>query len=259
MSRDWKEQSYLSRMHCRDRHTVPRPPLQQQVPLTPLWKDQQGLHPLEAQRGHPADTPTSECHSAGQGDTCGGSHPLYMECDPHLEGETGLCVTDSLLLPDEQGMARMVVSNPSAYPQVAGSGTTMGEVFAAAVVQHDDPITEGSLTAKCDPMGLRPLVDSFEVRRVDASRDEVRRQKLLDTMARPELLDSSQMQRLFDFLANHHETFSVDQDERGETDLLQMQIETSDASPTKQPARRMPFAVRQEVARQLRKSKFFQR
>ncbi len=29
-------------------------PLQQQVPLTPLWKDQQGLHPLEAQRGHPA-------------------------------------------------------------------------------------------------------------------------------------------------------------------------------------------------------------
>ncbi len=54
MTRDWKEQSYLSRMHCRDCHTAPRPPLQQQVPLTPLWKDQQGLHPLEAQRGHPA-------------------------------------------------------------------------------------------------------------------------------------------------------------------------------------------------------------
>ncbi len=54
MTRDWKEQSYLSRTYSRDRHTAPRPPLQQQVPLTPLWKDQQGLHPLEAQRGHPA-------------------------------------------------------------------------------------------------------------------------------------------------------------------------------------------------------------
>ncbi len=55
MTRDWKEQSYCQEcIICRDRHTAPRPPLQQQDPLTPLWKVQQGLHPLEAQRGHPA-------------------------------------------------------------------------------------------------------------------------------------------------------------------------------------------------------------
>ncbi len=42
---DWKEQSYLSIMHCRDRHTAPRPPLQQQVSLTPPWKDQQSVVP----------------------------------------------------------------------------------------------------------------------------------------------------------------------------------------------------------------------
>lgn len=40
--------------------------------------------------------------------------------------------------------------------------------------------------------------------------------------------------------------------ERGETDLLQMHIDTDGAIPVKQTPTRMPFAVRQEVARQLR-------
>lgn len=37
-----------------------------------------------------------------------------------------------------------------------------------------------------------------------------------------------------------------------ETDLIQMEIDTGNACPKKQPAR-MPFAVRQEVATQLKK------
>lgn len=38
---------------------------------------------------------------------------------------------------------------------------------------------------------------------------------------------------------------------RGETDIIQMEINTGDASPRAQPTRRLPFALRQEVARQL--------
>ena len=37
--------------------------------------------------------------------------------------------------------------------------------------------------------------------------------------------------------------------EHGETDCVQMQIVTGDSKPKSQPARRMPFAARQEVAR----------
>jgi len=40
--------------------------------------------------------------------------------------------------------------------------------------------------------------------------------------------------------------------ERGETDLLEMVIDTGDASPRKQAARHIPFAVRQEVEEQLK-------
>ena len=45
---------------------------------------------------------------------------------------------------------------------------------------------------------------------------------------------------------------SLQDGERGETNLIQMEIETGDAYPKRQPARRLPFALRQEVSRQLR-------
>jgi len=36
--------------------------------------------------------------------------------------------------------------------------------------------------------------------------------------------------------------------ERGETNWVEMSIETGDAMPVRQPPRRVPFAVRSEIA-----------
>ena len=58
--------------------------------------------------------------------------------------------------------------------------------------------------------------------------------------------------KLHTLLLSNHEAFAVEKGERGETDLIQMEIETEDASPKRQPVRHMPFAVRQQVASQLR-------
>ena len=57
--------------------------------------------------------------------------------------------------------------------------------------------------------------------------------------------------RLRRLLLDHQEAFALEDGERGETDLVQMTIETGDAMPRRQPVRRMPFSVRLEVARQL--------
>ena len=57
--------------------------------------------------------------------------------------------------------------------------------------------------------------------------------------------------QLSDVLGEYHDIFSLCDDERGETDLLEFKIDTGDASPKKQAARRIPFAARQEIARQL--------
>ena len=52
-------------------------------------------------------------------------------------------------------------------------------------------------------------------------------------------------------LEEYHDVFALEDGEREETDLVKFRIETGDASPIAQPVRRVPFAVRKEVARQL--------
>ena len=48
-----------------------------------------------------------------------------------------------------------------------------------------------------------------------------------------------------------HLAFVLEDGERGETDLTHFNIDTGEAQPMKQPARRIPFAVREEVNRQI--------
>ena len=71
-------------------------------------------------------------------------------------------------------------------------------------------------------------------------------------MGTNELLTEEQNKNLLEFLAKHHAAFCLEENEHGETDLLTMKIETGDAVPKKHRVRRMPFAVRKEVAKQLK-------
>ena len=53
------------------------------------------------------------------------------------------------------------------------------------------------------------------------------------------------------FLKKHHHAFSLEKNEW--INLVQLDIDTGNASPIKQPVRRLPFAARQEVAYPLKK------
>ena len=57
--------------------------------------------------------------------------------------------------------------------------------------------------------------------------------------------------QLKNFLLANHDVFALMEGERGETDQIQMQIDTGSSLPLYQPARRTPFAAREEIARQL--------
>ena len=48
-----------------------------------------------------------------------------------------------------------------------------------------------------------------------------------------------------------HAAFALEYGERGETDLTRFNIDTGDAQLKKQLARRIPFAVREEVSQQI--------
>ena len=47
--------------------------------------------------------------------------------------------------------------------------------------------------------------------------------------------------------------FASEDGERGETDLVKLHVEMGDATPIAQSVCRVPFAIRKEVAHQLRK------
>ena len=64
-------------------------------------------------------------------------------------------------------------------------------------------------------------------------------------------ISTEECQRVFSFLEHYHDVFTLTESDRGETDLVEMSIETEDAAPRKQASRRLPFAVRQEVTCQL--------
>ena len=79
-----------------------------------------------------------------------------------------------------------------------------------------------------------------------------RKQTLSELVGQPQLLTPEQAEQLHQLLGEHHAAFCLEPNERGETDTLSMEIDTGGAPPKKQAARRMPFAVKPEVSKQLR-------
>ena len=138
-----------------------------------------------------------------------------------MEDETGLRAEDALLLPDADGRARMVVSNPSSYTQVAECGTTIREVMAATVVEVEaSPEAAVDLLAVSDSPEPQLKDGPGEVRRVMESDDILqRKQRLRDVVPAPGLLDPSQQEQLYGFLTDHHQAFCLDELERGEDRL----------------------------------------
>ena len=80
---------------------------------------------------------------------------------------------------------------------------------------------------------------SAVIKRLDTSNHEPRK-KVLNKLKLP-TLPPDELQQLKDFLADHHDVFSLEEGERGETDIVQFEIDTGDAPPQKQPPGRMPF------------------
>lgn len=171
-----------------------------------------------------------------------GESAFYVEPDPQLKENTGLVLEDALLQPNPDGFATMMISNPSAATQEVCYNTTIGEGSVMLPEECIEPPEESQETTT-------PVV-----RRVDVREEEVirRKEKLRGLIPEPEALDPTEKGSLMEFLADHHQAFCLDDNERGETDLLQFEINTGDASPRRHAPRRMPFAVRQEVARQLK-------
>ena len=66
-------------------------------------------------------------------------------------------------------------------------------------------------------------------------------------------LSTKKCQQVLSFLEGFHDVFSLAEGERGETNLVEMEIDTGDSVPKKQAARQMLFAVWHDMALHLQK------
>ena len=172
--------------------------------------------------------------------TVDGGHltgPLLLECGDSIEETIGLRITDTLFQPDSDSTGWVLMANVSGFTQTVEEGTRVGDA-SPVVVENPEEETYGQHAWR--------ITSEFE----HPSRSEVRKQKLEAVLEEPEL-PQQEKTTLPRFLRDHHHAFSLEEGERGETNLVQMEINTGDARPRRQPAQRMPPAVRQEVARQL--------
>ena len=157
----------------------------------------------------------------------------------YLENETGLRVEDAVVSVSDEGTVQIVVKNYSGLTQSVEQGICLAE--AEPVDLESTPET-----AECSEE-----LHTCDVNKIASSGDARRRSKLLSTLELPDL-PPTDLSILSEFLADHNDVFSLQEGERGKTDLIHMHIDTGDAVPRKQSPQRMPFSVRQEVAKQLK-------
>ena len=167
------------------------------------------------------------------------SGTILVESDSNLQNSLGIMVGSSLLKPDEDGVAQLPIWNPAGFTRTLEAGEILGNATEAAVVHPSNSEPEVQMVLARENTG-------------EICREQIlRKEKLRDLLGEPDL-PPLEKEALLAFLTDHHHAFSLEEGERGETDLIQMEIETGDAYPKRQPAQRLPFTLRQEVAQQLR-------
>ena len=136
----------------------------------------------------------------------------------------------------------MILSNPNGYSCHLSTGDVVG-------LSHQVSFVEPTEEDKIEPETVPPEPASILAVMSDTERGKL----LREAVGKPDKLSWEQTERLHYCLEEFHDAFSLEDSERGETDLVEMEIWTGDATPKRVPARRMPLAVRQEVSRQLKK------
>ena len=158
---------------------------------------------------------------------------FLVEGDQNLESTFGVQLADALLEPSEDGNASVLLSNPTGFTRSIDKGITVGTVSEVTVV---DPATSPKdHAASVCRMSTSPHSEELTAP-TTLKKDEMRETELLKAIQLPELPEAEN-EKLQSFLMKHHLAFCLEPGERGETDLLQFEIDTADSTiqPFNQP------------------------
>ena len=181
--------------------------------------------------------------------------PWLLQSNDTVVEDLGVCVIDCLVTPTADPTTKVVLTNRLGISQKAEAGMIVGNALPAELIEPNSsclsPVSsDGRFDDSCEALSLAEVRDISS----DDSRAEWRKKKLGELLIgelKNPLLSEEERRQLRLLLEEYHEVFSLE-GERGETDLVELDVETGSSPPRAQPVRRIPFAVRREVARQLR-------
>ena len=249
---DAKEQLLLSEGVCRQRgivryHEQVSPGDKQETVYVPMVRVQL----VQTVKLRPNERVIAEVRLVGEG-VCGGGQEfrdsttersmILLESDEELGMKIGARITASLVKPSADGVTQVLISNSHSITHRIPEGTEIGKAALVEIVEPEEPTEE------------QTYVNSVSDEATESESTKYRMKQLI-ALLQDKLRDIPEHERiqLVTLLEKDSDAFSVTEGERGETNWTEMHINTADAVPKKQPVRRVPFAVWQEVAKQLAK------
>jgi len=175
--------------------------------------------------------------------------PLMVEPTAEFScGKSDVCFENSLVKLTDRGYAKVPLANFTGLTRKLERGVHIGCAAEATVVSEPEALVRSSEVDSSCTEGPHDSVCTI------ASRTMERKKKLAGLIAEVgPTLQWQDRDALRQLLFEKNAAFAVEDGECGSTDLVQMSINTGYVTPKKQPLRRTPFAVRREVAEQLRK------
>ena len=179
-----------------------------------------------------------------QGDS-GNAKTFVVEPDPRM-ADMGLSVEPTLLELKDGRAAQVVIKNSTGFTHKLDKGFDMGTLEEAEVVltSVDTPKEDKEIDIQCDKTEEDTVVNAVTT-------VSERQHKVRELFQNNLSLSKLEKEKFCQFLMDHHTVFSLEDNERGETNLVQLEIDTGDAQPRRQHPRRLPYVAKQEVARQL--------
>ena len=167
--------------------------------------------------------------------------------------ESGACVPGHHIVPRESSPPLETSPQPESPPAPFEEMNVPTQNMLKETISTEQITSPRQQMVSATPVGAHPGTQPV-VCQVSITAREQERKEILSKLLQHEGANLPQEERdkLHMCVLEQHEAFAIEDKERGETNLTQFQIDTGNALPKKQPLQRTPFAVRQEVARQLK-------
>ena len=140
-----------------------------------------------------------------------------------------------------KGTAKIVLINCLGFTQKLERGEEIGRLLPVDLVEPEKT-GKGVVSQVVTDEQNTPSVEEEEVKQ--------RKEKLREAL-KPGLDGTPGEEQLSGLLEEYHEFFSLNKGDQEETDLIELHIDTGDATPRNNPVCQVPFAVRDEIAHNL--------